>query len=74
MDKKNAALHNFIDTTFFKHLILYANKVMNSTSAELATATPEKIQYIDGKIAKINDFIKQVQSIRKLKVRREIVV
>jgi P4 family phage/plasmid primase-like protien len=73
MDKKNAALHNFIDTTFYKHLILYANKVMNSTSAELATATPEKIQYVDGKIAKINDFIKKVQSIRKLKVRREIV-
>jgi hypothetical protein len=46
---------------------------MNTTSAELTTAIPEKVQYIDAKIAKINDFIKQVQSIRKLKVRREIV-
>ena len=71
MDKKQSSLHIFINDVFYKHLIGYATKKQMEANQQLTSCTPEKQKHIDENIARISGFMKNVQTLRKLKSRRE---
>ena len=73
MDKKLSSLHLFINDVFYKHLISYATKKQNEANSALTTCLPEKQRVIDELINRISSFIKNVQTLRKLKARKELV-
>ena len=73
MDKKLSSLHLFINDVFYKHLIGYATKKQIEANQQLTSCTPEKQKNIDETITRISAFIKNVQTLRKLKARRELV-
>ena len=81
-DKKNAKLHNFVDTTFYNHLISYISKhiekqtkkiialgVKVDDAEHLALVNAEKMV-----LGKMSEFLQNVNaSLRTIKKRKEIV-
>lgn len=73
MDKKHASLHIHINDVFYRHLISYGTQKQLIANQLLATCTPEKERSVDDLIKKIQGFVKNVQTLRKLKTRKEFV-
>lgn len=73
MDKKQASLHLHINDVFYKHLIGYATKKLTDANRLLTVSSPEKQKTVEELITRISGFIKNVQTLRKLKARKELV-
>jgi len=79
-DKKNSKLHNFVDTTFYKHLVDYIsiliskqNKIIGSLDEKKEEDKPKLVVEIE-KMIQMSEFLKNVNgSLRTLKKRKEIV-
>ena len=79
-DKKYAKLHNFVDTTFYKHLIDYIsnliskqNKVIGALDEKKDEDKP-KLVVEKEKMAKMSEFLSNVNvQLRAVKKRKEIV-
>jgi phage/plasmid-associated DNA primase len=78
-DKKNSTLHNFIDSTFFKHLLDYISKHINLVNKLISglgnTEEDElKLESYKDRLLKMNEFLKNITNgLRKVKQRKDLV-
>ena len=74
MDSKNSALHNFIDTTFYKYMVGYCSIQLAAQNALLSANKDEsKNTSIESVIKSINQLLTNVQLLRKNKPRKELI-
>ena len=72
-DKKHSALHNFIDTKFYSYMVGYCTRLLVVESEKLPLADESTKKVIDDTIMKANLLLKNVQLLRKMKQRKELV-
>lgn len=74
VDGKNSALHLYIDDKFYKYLSGYcANNLLIQNKALTESKSEEETKSIDEKIKKVIELLKNVQLLRKNKVRKELI-
>ena len=80
IDKQHSTLHNFIDTTFYKHMVGYISEYISKKSAEIGAvpndANPDnklKLSMLQKQLDKMNEFLSHIQMLRTYKNRVSLI-
>lgn len=78
-DKKNATIHNFIDTTFYKHLVNYISGLISKQNELIGALedneqNKDKLKSLASTLSTMTEFLKNINcNLRTIKKRKEIV-
>jgi len=80
IDKQNSTIHNFIDTTFYKHMVGYISEYISKKSAEIGAvpndanpANKIKLGMLQKQLDKLNEFLSHIQTLRTHKNRVSLI-